>query len=504
MSGINFGAALAAARTIAQVDDIARLLWRAHAQGEIPDEAAQAVAEAAQARRAAFGPRATIRLAAAAPSYVRRLRPRSPDRQRSLERRRRCATSGVIPSPIAAHFTMGELAALSIIGDEVRKCQSCALFLDAIAGKAGVSRTTAQNAVRLAERLGLIRRQERRRPGARSWSNIITIISREWRAWLRLDAGGRPPGLKNLSPTNNLFSFLYLRRRKSSARTPWAASKRRQRRLGEKRGRKPQRALGGRLAGGARRRRRRLSKAGGSARGGEPATVERDRILARLHICARMLVRNYGGDMRIIALVTQKGGSGKSTLAASLAVAASQAGETVICLDLDPQSTLAESAKLRKGEAPPVAHVPAAAVAGLAGMLAGVAGKYTLAIMDTAGADSPTTHAAMSAADLCLVPLRPTRPDALALQPTVAALIRSNKKFAFVLSQCPTGARSPRAAEMAAGLGTLGLLAEPPICLRTDHQDAYASGQGVTEFAPSGKAADEIRALWTWIKEQKQ
>lgn len=206
--------------------------------------------------------------------------------------------------------------------------------------------------------------------------------------------------------------------------------------------------------------------------------------------------------MRIIAFVTQKGGSGKSTLASSLAVAATQAGETVIGLDLDPQATLSEWAKLRKGAPPAVAHVPPAAIAGLNEMLAKVAGKYTVAILDTAGADSPTTHAAMGAADLCLVPLRPTRPDALGIKPTVEALIRGHKRFAFVLNQCPAGSRSSRAAEMAAGLGTLGLLAEPPVCLRTDHQDAYAAGQGVTEFAPHGKAADEIRQLWAWIKEQ--
>ena len=52
-------------------------------------------------------------------------------------------------------------------------------------------------------------------------------------------------------------------------------------------------------------------------------------------------------------------------------------------------------------------------------MLAKVAGKYTLAILDTAGADP--THAAMGAAYLCLVPLRPTRPDALGIKPTVEA-----------------------------------------------------------------------------------
>lgn len=100
-------------------------------------------------------------------------------------------------------------------------------------------------------------------------------------------------------------------------------------------------------------------------------------------------------------------------------------------------------------------------------MLAKVAGKYTLAILDTAGAD--TTHAAMGAADLCLVPLRPTRPDALGIKPTVEALIRGHKQFAFVLNQCPAGSRSSRAAEMAAGLGTAGGFSpsRPCACART-------------------------------------
>jgi chromosome partitioning protein len=46
----------------------------------------------------------------------------------------------------------------------------------------------------------------------------------------------------------------------------------------------------------------------------------------------------------------------------------------------------------------------------------------------------------------------------------------------------------------------LGVLAEPPIAQRNDHQDAIGAGQGVTEFNPSGKAAEEIRALWAWVK----
>jgi chromosome partitioning protein len=49
---------------------------------------------------------------------------------------------------------------------------------------------------------------------------------------------------------------------------------------------------------------------------------------------------------------------------------------------------------------------------------------------------------------------------------------------------------------MAAGLRSLGVLAEPLICQRADYQDAYAVGQGVREYAPKSKAAEEMRALW--------
>ena len=47
-----FHAAAAAARNTAAVDEIARLTWRAHAEGQILDAEAEAISEAVQARRA--------------------------------------------------------------------------------------------------------------------------------------------------------------------------------------------------------------------------------------------------------------------------------------------------------------------------------------------------------------------------------------------------------------------------------------------------------------------
>jgi hypothetical protein len=77
---------------------------------------------------------------------------------------------------------------MRIVGDECRVHGCCTLHIDAIAARAGVHRTTVQNALREAQgregRPGIITVQERRRRGQRSLPNIIRIVSREWLDWL--------------------------------------------------------------------------------------------------------------------------------------------------------------------------------------------------------------------------------------------------------------------------------------------------------------------------------
>ena len=198
-----FHEAVATARSIAALDNTARLLWRAYTEGQIADDDAEAIAGAVQARRAAFahsGAGVALSQVAAASAPRRPARPRSPDKQASLERRRRCAASGALPPQLAAHFTTAEIAALSIIAFEVRKAGACTLCVDAIAARAGISRSSVGNAMRLAESLGILQRVERRRAGHRSETNILKVTSREWSAWLRL--GKQGDGLKCLSTTD--------------------------------------------------------------------------------------------------------------------------------------------------------------------------------------------------------------------------------------------------------------------------------------------------------------
>lgn len=118
----------------------------------------------------------------------------SPDKAASRDRRGLLACSGPMPPTLAARFTRGELAVLRIVADEVAAKGVCGLCIDAIAARAGVCRRLAQNAIRLAERDGLLTIQERRHQGRRSDPNLIRIISHEWQAWMRRGRAKQPRG----------------------------------------------------------------------------------------------------------------------------------------------------------------------------------------------------------------------------------------------------------------------------------------------------------------------
>jgi chromosome partitioning protein len=204
--------------------------------------------------------------------------------------------------------------------------------------------------------------------------------------------------------------------------------------------------------------------------------------------------------MKAITFVTQKGGSGKSTLCISLAVAAQEAGQSVCILEMDRQATVSDWAEHRKADTPEVAQIDATQLDDIMTRLRD--SDFDYVFIDTPGVDSPGTLAAIRAADLCVIPCRPTPADLRAFKPTLAAIYRLEKKFAFVLNQTPP--RSYRVRDAADGLAVLGVLPDVNIVTRNDHQDALGMGQGVTEFNPTGQAASEVRRLWTWIEKRSQ
>jgi hypothetical protein len=186
----------------ARTTELAQLgsdISRAYTNGALSEDDYQRLWEAIQERRTEARPKP--RTASSGAPRVSARRQRTPDRQASIERRRRLVASGPLPPPLAARFTWGEIAVMRIVGDECRAHGCCFLHIDAIAARAGVHRTTVQNALREAQGRGevpntpIISLTERRRAGQRSLTNIIRIVSREWRDWLHRGPARSPMGV---------------------------------------------------------------------------------------------------------------------------------------------------------------------------------------------------------------------------------------------------------------------------------------------------------------------
>jgi chromosome partitioning protein len=207
--------------------------------------------------------------------------------------------------------------------------------------------------------------------------------------------------------------------------------------------------------------------------------------------------------MHIVVLATQKGGSGKSTLAVGLAVAARHAMHNVRLIETDRQGTLSNW-QSRRGIAEPFVEAVYNADDIERRLQSLDHGGVTIAIIDTAGGQNPSTSAAIRACDFCLIPSRPSVADIEAGTTTLHEVRRCNKPFAFVLNQTPIrGQRIHNAANALSGGAPAGLtdvLALPFITTRNDHQDALRAGLAVGEYAPSSRAAEEIRELWQWVE----
>jgi chromosome partitioning protein len=214
----------------------------------------------------------------------------------------------------------------------------------------------------------------------------------------------------------------------------------------------------------------------------------------------------YGneGVMHTIVLATQKGGTGKSSLAIGLAVAAMQNGHVVRMIETDRQCTLANWRRRRPNAEPVVEAITGAGDMERRLHIFDRSG-VTLTVIDTAGGMNPMTTAAIRAADLCLIPARPSLLDIEATAPTLSTIRAFDRPFCFVLNQTPL--RSHRIDDAANSLGSAataldlaGLVAQPYITMRNDHQDALGKGLAVTEFAPAGRSAEEMRRLWQWVE----
>ena len=200
--------------------------------------------------------------------------------------------------------------------------------------------------------------------------------------------------------------------------------------------------------------------------------------------------------MTTLASVSPKGGTGKTTLAIHLAAAAERKGEVALIIDADPQATASQWAAWRE-EAPPevIDSAPPRIAAKIAQAKAAGA---TFIVIDTPPHADMTASKAMEAADLVLIPCRPSAFDLAAIRTTARLVQLLAKPARVVFTAGPPHAERIHAdaAELVAGFG----IAACPhrIADRAVFRHASTAGKTVFEMEADGKAAREIEHVHMW------
>lgn len=194
--------------------------------------------------------------------------------------------------------------------------------------------------------------------------------------------------------------------------------------------------------------------------------------------------------MRTICLASAKGGSGKSTLSTCLAVEAEKRGERVALIDLDPQGSIPDWLDLRgdRGElgfADNPVSIPRA-ISKLADE------GCTLVVIDTPPEIIRTIHAGMRAADLVLIPVKPSLLDIAAAEMVVELAIKDGKPYAFVINEAPS--RGTRTEQTIDVLSAAGDVLETVVTCRSPFVTAISKGKTGAEI--DSAAGAEITSLW--------
>jgi chromosome partitioning protein len=206
----------------------------------------------------------------------------------------------------------------------------------------------------------------------------------------------------------------------------------------------------------------------------------------------------------ILGIVNQKGGTGKSTVATNLAACFSAEGRDVLLIDADPQHTALDWRADRPDNQPQVPTV-GLPVRNLHQELEPFRRKYEVILIDGGGRITATARAAVMVSDFVIVPLLPSKPDLLSTQDFFREVIHEvaglkDIQGAILINQVQSGTLINR--EVRQHLEGLNYpIFETVLHLYVAYKEAMAAGLSVVEYDPKSKAAQEMAAFFTELKE---
>ena len=205
--------------------------------------------------------------------------------------------------------------------------------------------------------------------------------------------------------------------------------------------------------------------------------------------------------MKTLAVLSRKGGTGKTTLTVNLAVAAERAGHKVAIVDLDSQASASEWGDWREADTPAVISVHSARLPQELHKLKqqGV----TFAILDTPPKIEDIALDAAKAADLAIIPCKPSAFDLKAIEKTI--LVGNMAKCPMRIVFNAVRARSSMLHPAKRAVQVYDVDVAP--CVIGDRivfSHSVIEGLGVMEYDAKGKASIEVQALFRYISKQME
>lgn len=204
--------------------------------------------------------------------------------------------------------------------------------------------------------------------------------------------------------------------------------------------------------------------------------------------------------MKVIAAISMKGGAGKSTLVRQFSVIAGESGPSWI-VDRDPQQTSRKWAERRSEIEPAPAQPGYLDLAGttLPTAMRQLRDQDGTLFFDTRPEVSESVAEVARAADLVIVPVRPSLDDLEAVPDTLAMLRRLDRRAVLIVN----AAKNERRANDAKAALSQWPVPVCPVAIgdRAAYLDASIAGMAVGELpGAAAKAADaELRKAWAWI-----
>ena len=209
----------------------------------------------------------------------------------------------------------------------------------------------------------------------------------------------------------------------------------------------------------------------------------------------------------IILIGNQKGGCGKTTIAVNLAAALVKKDKDVILFDADKQVSASEWVANRNKYQPDAKRIHIGmGYDDISSTLRDLNKRYEIVLVDPAGRDSNEFRTGMMAANMLIIPVKPSAVD-LTVLPSVQQLVKQVKfineslKVYAMINIAPTHAKNQETDQAKSVIAKckdfvqLNTIIHDRKCFR----DSFADGLGVVEQSGGGNSdaasRDEIESL---------